>query len=135
MMRSGGLSGESHTAHFGYWRGFDDPNSELPEPNDNQTGASASWTDRGLFDASYIRLKDVMLTYTLPQSTLDRLKLVNSVQISIQGHNLWLRDKVPYTFNVEGQTDYTGDPLAGGGLNYTSFPLPKEFLIKLSVVF
>lgn len=51
-------------------------------------------SDRWLADAGFIRLKNVGLSYTLPPSTLQKLKL-SSVNIGIQASNLailWLAD-------------------------------------------
>ena len=98
------------------------------------TGASGKWTDRGLFDASYVRLKNVTLGYTLPENLTRNIGL-DRVRITLEGHNIWLHDNAPYVFNVEGLSYATGDPLASGGYNYTSYPLARQYMIGVDVSF
>lgn len=49
-------------------------------------------SSRFLEDGSFLRLRNVNLSYSLPQSLLDRLKLSN-VRISVGGDNLWTLTK------------------------------------------
>lgn len=50
-----------------------------------------------IYDASYVKLREVALTYTLPSGILDRLAPLRSVAISAIGRNLWIIHKnLPY---------------------------------------
>jgi TonB-linked SusC/RagA family outer membrane protein len=51
-------------------------------------GGSAN--DRGIFDASRIRLREVSFGYTIPKSIVSKLS-VHSINVSLVGNNLWFR--------------------------------------------
>jgi TonB-dependent starch-binding outer membrane protein SusC len=51
-------------------------------------------SDRFMYDASFLRLRTVTLSYTLPQSLVSRARL-NSVRIFVSGQNLLLFTKFP----------------------------------------
>lgn len=46
-----------------------------------------------VYDGSYVKLREVALTYSLPQSIVDKLGPVKGVDISFVGRNLWIIDK------------------------------------------
>ncbi len=78
-------------------------------------------------DGSYLRMKNLQLGYTLPQSLLNRIN-VKSLRIYLQGVNLFTLTK------------YTGmDPELGGddrafGSDTGSYPNVKQFLVGLNFV-
>ncbi|MEO7982479.1 MAG: SusC/RagA family TonB-linked outer membrane protein [Bacteroidota bacterium] len=50
-----------------------------------------------IYDASYIKLREVSLSYTLPKSFVSMLKYFKGIDISLVGRNLWIIDKnLPY---------------------------------------
>lgn len=51
-------------------------------------------SDRFMYDASFLRLRTVVLSYTLPQSITSKLKL-NNVRVFVSGQNLLLFTKYP----------------------------------------
>ncbi len=70
--------------------------STLDNSNNNQV--STLW----LRDASYFKLRNVNLSYTLPQSVVQSLKM-EQVQVYLRANNLFSIDDVPY-LNVEDLT-------------------------------
>lgn len=78
-----------------------------PGGNQNTTRADMSTYDNALgwrnspnayhtYDASYVKLREVTLSYTLPESIIDRLPFTD-ISVSAIGRNLWIIDKnVPY---------------------------------------
>src|SRR5208337_2360556 len=87
-----------------YWRGPGTSNTEpLPSWSDSQNNTVPS--TRFLQDASYIRLKNLQIGYTLPKSWSDKWKITKA-RIYFSGTNL-------YTW-----TKYTGfDPEMGTNNN------------------
>ncbi len=66
----------------------------------NETYRGIGWADdpnaRWVFDASYIKLREVNLSYDLPKSMIEKLYLSNA-SIGIVGSNLWIIAKnLPY---------------------------------------
>jgi len=79
-------------------------------------------------DASYVRLKSVQLSYTVPREALHNV--INSLEISLTGENL-------YTL-----TNYQGiDPAvnsngnANARIDYNTYPLPRTFTLGLKLGF
>ncbi|GGZ79186.1 SusC/RagA family TonB-linked outer membrane protein [Algibacter mikhailovii] len=80
-------------------------------------------------DASWFRLREITLTYSLPSKLLDGT-FIDGVSISAYGRNLYLSTKYP---GVDPETNLTGDS-NGIGLDYFNNPNTKSygFDIKLN---
>lgn len=109
--------------------------TSVPRPIDNvaERGGSARGdlpSTRYLQDASYIRLKNINLGYTLPQSLISKLKL-RSVKVFAQGNNLYTWTK--YTgydpeFYVSGNTSSTNS-------NTGIVPITKSYYFGVQLGF
>lgn len=50
-----------------------------------------------VYDASYVKLREVVLTYSLPTSVMDKIAPFKGIDLSLIGRNLWIIDKnLPY---------------------------------------
>jgi TonB-linked SusC/RagA family outer membrane protein len=50
-----------------------------------------------VYDASFVKLREVVLTYSLPKNFVNRLKVFKGVDLSLIGRNLWIIHKnLPY---------------------------------------
>ncbi len=50
-----------------------------------------------VYDASYIKLREVALSYAFPKTMVDKLKYLKGLELSLVGRNLWIIDKnLPY---------------------------------------
>jgi len=109
-------------------------NALLPRLN-SQDGTSQQISSYFVEDGSYMRIKNIQLTYTVPSSFVSKLKL-SSLQLYVQGQNL-------FTF-----TNYKGlDPdinlrTSGNdnqdihmGIDEGAFPVAKSYNIGLKVGF
>jgi hypothetical protein len=110
-------------------------------PNDFQTsidrayfntylGADEQW----LYDATTIRLREISLSYTLPQSTLTKTPFGNA-SIILSGQNLW--HLAPY---FPDGTNYDPESSSGGvsktrGFEYMTGPQSRRFGATLKVTF
>lgn len=71
-------------------------NSAYGYPN-NPPRASA------IYDAGYIKLREVALTYSLPAKLISKLRAFKGIDISLVGRNLWIIHKnVPYSDPEDG---------------------------------
>lgn len=93
------------------------------------TGATSNgvFSDFFVEDGSYLRLQNIQIGYTLPQSVLERLRL-NSLRVYIGSNNLFTL------------TEYSGfDPGAssgapiGGGIDNGFYPIPRSFLFGINL--
>jgi TonB-linked SusC/RagA family outer membrane protein len=58
-----------------------------------------------VYDASYVKLREANLTYTLPQSVLNRAPFFKGIDLSLIGRNLWIIHKnLPYSDPEENIT-------------------------------
>ncbi|MCK7558958.1 SusC/RagA family TonB-linked outer membrane protein [Chitinophaga sedimenti] len=98
--------------------------AERPKPVVNGNKLSSSASSRYLEDASYIRLRNVVLAYSLPKAALNALKL-NGARVYAQGQNL-------LTF-----TKYLGvDPEVGiEGEEFFKYPVSKSYTVGLEITF
>ncbi|WP_201983123.1 SusC/RagA family TonB-linked outer membrane protein [Hymenobacter rubidus] len=56
-----------------------------------------------VYDASFVKLREVALTFSLPQSVLSHVTLLKAVDFSIIGRNLWIIHKnTPYSDPEDG---------------------------------
>lgn len=89
---------------------------------------------RYLQDASYIRLKNFQLGYTLPTSFVNKLG-VSSCRLFVSGENLWTWTKLSKIFDPEtldGGNNSGASPIKSGG---NAYPLAKTWSLGLSVSF
>jgi TonB dependent receptor len=71
-----------------------------------------------IYDAGYVKLREAAFTYSLPASTINHIKFVKGLDLSLTGHNLWIIHKnLPYadpeqgvpaigTYGTNGSTGY-----------------------------
>ncbi|HET9278438.1 MAG TPA: SusC/RagA family TonB-linked outer membrane protein, partial [Flavitalea sp.] len=74
------------------------PNTKRVENNYGTYGYSYNPNAAFIYDASYVKLREVVLAYALPQSLLGKTKVIKGVEISLLGRNLWIIHKnLPYS--------------------------------------
>lgn len=90
--------------------------------------------DRGIYDATRVRFREVSLSYSLPQSLVSKLKLKN-VTLMLQGNNLWFR-----AINAPKYAKADFDRTAfgsgnGSGFDYLGGPSARSYGATLKVNF
>ena len=100
------------------WRQPGDVTS-IPAYNENVIASSAY-----LEDASFLRLKNLSLTYQLPQEVLRKTGFIKGVKISAITRNLWTLSK------------YTGfDPEYDGKIESAMYPNSRQYSLSLEITF
>jgi len=96
-----------------------------PKPIANNSTSSASYRNsRWMFDGSYLRLKNITLSYALPKEVVSKIKM--------QGLRVYGSAVNLYTFH---NVDYY-DPERGElGAGYGIYPQTKKFVVGLEVSF
>jgi len=82
------------------------------------------FSSKDIQDASYLRLRTVTLGYDLPPNVIDRLRIVGSMRIYMQGQNLatW--------------TKWTGfDPEDDNNIASYEYPTPRTYTVGINVSF
>ena len=86
--------------------------------------------EENIQDGSWVRLREVTLSYQFPASLLSKAKIQNA-SLSLTGRNLWLQTK--YT-GIDPETNLTGAS-NGIGLDYFNMPNTRSYGAALRVAF
>lgn len=87
-------------------------------------GITPQMDSRFLEDASFLRLKNLMLSYSLPSEWLKRSKFFTSARIYLQAQNL-------FTF-----TAFTGiDPESTGNVYKAQYPMSRQYSLGVDLTF
>lgn len=87
-------------------------------------------TARYVFDASYVKLREVALTYRLPTNVLKNT-FIHNVSFSIIGQNLWIISKNVDHFDPEFQLSSGNQQ----GIETGSYPTPRTFGFNVKIGF
>ena len=111
--------GYNQSADLNFWKKPGDVTS-TPSPL-----YGTNFSSKLIHDASFVRLRDVTLSYTLPSSIISKQKVISSVKLFVQGTNLLI------------WTHWRGmDPEAGPvNINLSEFPNPRAFTGGITVSF
>ena len=87
-------------------------------------GVYTEFDSRLLEDASFLRLKNVMLSYTVPAEWIRKSRVFSGLRIYAQAQNL-------LTF-----TDFSGlDPEGSANLYAAQYPMSRQFTFGLDLTF
>jgi len=84
----------------------------------------------GVFDASWTRLREASIFYSLPASLLNKSPF-GKVEIGVNGRNLWLKTKVPH---IDPETNLTG-ATNSQGLEFNTMPNARSYGAVLKLTF
>ncbi len=80
-----------------------------------------NFTSKDIQDASYLRLRNVTIGYTLPKSILEKTKIIKGVKVFVQGQNLFTwtswRGLDPENNDVFGRFQYPNTRTYTAGIN------------------
>ncbi|MEO8416400.1 MAG: SusC/RagA family TonB-linked outer membrane protein [Ginsengibacter sp.] len=112
-------SGYNQSADLNFWKKPGDITS-TPSPL-----YSVNFSSKLFHDASFLRLRDVTLSYSLPHEVLQRSKIISNARLYVQGSNLFI------------WTKWRGrDPEAGAtNLNISEYPNPRAMTLGFQVTF
>ncbi len=117
------LNNQATTA-LDYWKKPGDITRNPKPVADNPSLSSSYRNTRWLFDGSYLRLKNISLSYTLPKTFVSRMKLQN---LRVYGSAVNL-----YTFH---KVDYYDPERGAMGAGYGIYPQTKKFVMGLEASF
>lgn len=84
----------------------------------------------GVFDASWVRLREASIFYSLPKSLLDKTPF-GKIEIGLNGRNLWLNTKVPH---IDPETNLNGASNSQG-LEFNTMPNARTYGAVLKFTF
>ncbi|MBE7170284.1 MAG: TonB-dependent receptor [Williamsia sp.] len=115
-----------------YWKSELDPgDGQVPRPNDAPTGNNREpWNSRYLDYGTYLRINNINLSYVLPETISQRMKL-SSLRVYISATNPFLFTKNE-SFNPD--VSNSDNPLTPG-IDNNNYPLAKSLILGLNVSF
>ena len=119
----GGVSNGNYSNDvIGRWSGFGTSNT-MPRLALNDPNGNNRVSDRFVEDASYLRMKNIRLAYSIPVKWASYMTL-KKAQVYASAQNL---------FTI---TNYSGmDPEVGGGVDIGFYPQARTFLIGATIDF
>lgn len=98
-----------------------------------QSNYDAGNTVSNVFDASYIKLREIRVSYALPKSVLSGQKVIKAAEFGVEGRNLWLiKSKVPH---VDPESNFFGAGSVGEGVEFNSIPSTRSFGFNIRMTF
>lgn len=114
------------------WKSPEEPgNGYIPRAirSDYALGMTAS--SRYLFDASYVRIKDITLSYDFPGAITQR--------IGLKGLNAYFNISNVYTFTdypgYDPEASQSGDSVTSAGIDGGVYPTPRTYTLGVKVAF
>jgi hypothetical protein len=112
------------------------PNTTRVDVSDINAGnfpfsSSNSMSDKSyVYDASYVKLREVALSYSLPKSLIERIKVIKGIDLSLTGRNLWIIHKnLPYSDPEQGVNSGNGSM----GFQSGAYPAYRMFGFNIKV--
>jgi len=114
------------------WRSPDSPGDGLvPRAIRNNYANGFGPSSRFLFDASFTRIRELNLTYRLPETLASRL--------SMQGLTVFANVINLHTFSdypgFDPESSTAGDNVVNTGIDYLTYPLPRTYTFGLNLTF
>lgn len=101
-------------------------------PNTKEISAFNYWTqnyktsntEANVFDASYIKLREITLSYDLPRTWLNNL-FINSLTLGFEARNLWIiSSEVPH---IDPELNFFSPGDVGSGVEFGSIPSTRSY--------
>lgn len=84
-----------------------------------------------IYNANFLKLRELSIGYTFPQSILGKQKVVKGVTLSLVGRNLWTLIK--HTDNIDPESGYNNGN--GQGLELNGYPSTRNIGFNVNVKF
>ena len=90
--------------------------------------SSTTNTEGNVFDASFVKLREVRLSYALP-ANLFKNGFIKGAEFGIEGRNLWIiKSFVPH---IDPELNFFGSSGAGEGVEFNSVPSTRSIGLNL----
>jgi len=108
------------------------PNTTYYECNEWGTAFDydASPTARYILDASYVKLRELALSYSIPKAILAK-SFIKSASVSFVGRNLWIIHKNTYHFDPEAALSSGNQQ----GIENGTYPTARTYGVDLKIAF
>lgn len=114
------------------WRSAEQPgNGFSHKAGTNNLGANISPSTRYLYNADFLRIRNIALGYTMPRKLCSKIG-VESVRFSMNVQNLWTFDSYP-GYSVEA--NYKGNSATNNGVDFGGYPTSRVITFGVNLNF
>ena len=131
VMHEGSTNGNMHVDELKAWTPTN-TNTDVPKYNASNTSQSNSVSSRFLYDATYLKLKNVNLSYTFPASVTRKLGVISGIRLYANFDNLatWFKDK-----NYKGYDDIDIFGIQGYATYPNYMPISRTYTFGINLTF
>ncbi|MCG6189755.1 SusC/RagA family TonB-linked outer membrane protein [Maribellus maritimus] len=130
MMNSAGVQNQLASIHR--WRSESDPgDGRTPRAIRSNYAYSLSTSSYYLHDASYVRIKNINLSYTFPGELLNRISMSN-LTVYADVANVYTFTDYP---GYDPDASSSGNNITSSGLDYGTFPLARTYTLGIKLSF
>jgi TonB-linked SusC/RagA family outer membrane protein len=91
--------------------------------------SSSTNTEASIFDASYVKLREIIFSYSLPGSFFKKAKFIKGVDLGLEGRNVWIiKSNVPH---IDPEVNFFGPTSLGEGVEFNSVPSTRTLGFNL----
>ncbi len=117
---------------LGRWHSAENPgNGKSHKAGTNNLGADIQPSTRYLYDADFLRIRNVALGYSLPSKVCHNLGL-QRLRFSVNLQNLWTFDSYP-GYSVEA--NYNGNSATNNGVDFGGYPISRVMTFGINATF
>lgn len=117
---------------LGRWKSPENPgNGTSHKAGTNNLGSNIGPSTRYLYDASFLRIRNLALGYTLPER-ISRMIGMQSVRVSANIQNLWTFSRYP-GYSVEA--NYNGNSATNNGVDFGGYPIARVMTLGVNINF
>lgn len=117
---------------LGRWKSPQDPgNGKSHVAGTNNLGSNIGPNTRYLYDASFLRIRNIALGYTLPKSVCSALGIAG-IRVSANLQNAWTFQNYP-GYSVEA--NYQGNSATNNGVDFGGYPIARVMTLGVNINF
>lgn len=132
ILNSAGVQNQIAELSLYRWRSESDPgDGVMPRAIRNNYAYGFSSSSHFLFDSSFTRIKNVNISYKLPQKWVSRLSL-GTVSVYADIANLYTFTDYP---GYDPESSTAGDNIVNSGIDYMTYPLPRTYTFGIRSTF
>lgn len=117
---------------LGRWKSATDTgNGKSHKAGTNNLSSNIDASTRYLYDASFLRIRNVAFGYTLPSRLTQKVGM-RAVRLSVNIQNLWTFDNYP-GYSVEA--NYQGNSATNNGVDFGGYPIARVMTFGVNINF
>ena len=117
---------------LGRWKSASEPgNGKSNKAGTNNLGSNIGASTRYLYDASFLRIRNLAFGYTLPKRVCQKVGM-EGIRFSANFQNLWTFDNYP-GYTVEA--NYQGNSATNNGVDFGGYPLSRVMTFGVNINF